>query len=260
MTKPRVAFFDFSSCEGCQLQVVNLEEAILDVLKLIDIVEFREAMKESSTKYDIAIIEGSITRPIDVERIKKIRERASILIAMGACAHLGGVQRMGNKWTPEENKAEVYKRHPGSEITKGDANPYFAQPRHRAVDEIVKVDATIPGCPIDSNEFARILIALLQGKKLPIPDYPVCVECKKNENICVFEIGGFCMGPIARAGCGAPCPTHGGECEACRGYVDHPHTQAHNEVLKKYGLTPEQIMNRKTMYTYRYVEEAKGGE
>ena len=176
MSKPRVAFFDFASCEGCQLQVINLEEAILDVLGLIDIVEFREAMKESSEEYDIAIIEGSITRPIDVERIKKIRERASILIAMGACAHLGGIQRMGNKWTPEENKAEVYERHPGSETTKGDGNPFFAQPRHRAVDEIVKVDATIPGCPIDTNEFARVLVALLQGKKLPLPDYPVCVE------------------------------------------------------------------------------------
>ncbi|MCK4757080.1 MAG: hypothetical protein KAS67_01370 [Thermoplasmata archaeon] len=256
--KPRVAFFDFSSCEGCQLQVINLEEALLDVLALVDIVEFREAMKESSEEYDIAIIEGSITRPMDVERIKKIRERASILIAMGACAYLGGIQRMGNKWTPEENKEEVYARHPGSETTKGDDNPFFEQPRHRAVDEIVKVDAVIPGCPIDSDEFAKVLVALLTGKKLPIPDYPVCVECKKNENICQFEIGGFCMGPVARAGCGAPCPTHGGECEACRGYVDHPHSQAHDEVLKKYGLTAEQIMNRKTMYTYRYIEEARG--
>ena len=67
------------------------------------------------------------------------------------------------------------------------------------------------------------------------------------------------MGPVARAGCGAPCPTNGGECEACRGYVDHPHTQAQTEVLKKYGLTAEKIMHRKSMYTYRYIEEA-GGE
>ena len=259
-SKPKVAFFDFASCEGCQLQVVNLEEALLDVLALVDIVSFREAMKEHSDDYDIAIIEGSITRPIDVERIKKIREQASILITIGACAHLGGVQRLGNQWTPEENKAEVYERHPGSEITKGDDNPFFAQPRHRAVSEVVKVDATIPGCPIDSQEFAKVLIALLTGKKLPIPDYPVCVECKKNENICVFELGSFCMGPVARAGCGAPCPTHGGECEACRGYVDHPHTQAHAEVLKKYGLSPDEIMTKRTMYNYRDFEKKEGGD
>ena len=167
MTKPRVAFFDFSSCEGCQLQVVNLEEAVVDVVKLIDIVSFREAMKEHSDDYDIAIIEGSITRPMDVERLKKIRENASILIAMGACAHLGGIQRLGNQWTPEENKEEVYARHPGSETTKGDANPFFEKPYHRAVDEIVKVDATIPvfpepGSPGDgatgTAEYARALV------------------------------------------------------------------------------------------------------
>lgn len=256
--KPRVAFFDFSSCEGCQLQVANLEEAVIDVTKLVDIVSFREVMKEHSDDYDIAIIEGSIARPIDVERIKKIRANASILIALGACAHLGGVQRLGNQWTPEENKQEVYAIADPDIIT--DANPFFEQPRHRAVDEIVKVDATIPGCPIDSNEFARVLVALLQGKALPIPDYPVCVECKKQENECLFTIGEFCMGPVARAGCGAICPTHGNGCEGCRGYISDPHLSAQTEVLKKYGLTAEEIMHKKTMYTYRYIEEAQGGD
>ena len=72
--KPKVAFFDFASCEGCQLQVINLEETVVDVVKLIDIVSFREAMKEHSDDYDIAIIEGSISRRIDEERLKKIRE------------------------------------------------------------------------------------------------------------------------------------------------------------------------------------------
>ncbi len=267
--KPRVAFFDFASCEGCQLQIVNLEEAVVDVIKLVDIVSFREAMKEHSDDYDIAIIEGSITRPMDVERIKEIRANAKILIAMGACAHLGGIQRLSNQWTPEENKQEVYGRHSGFEHT-GDDNPLFEKPRHRAVDEIVKVDATIPGCPIDKNEFAKVLIALLTGKKLPIPDYPVCVECKKNENICMFEIGKFCMGPLARAGCNAHCPTTGNECEACRGFIDNPHEKAHTEVLVKYGLSAEDMMRRKSMFTYRYIEEAsssgssheetKGGE
>ena len=252
--KPRVAFFDFSSCEGCQLQIANLEEAVVDVVGLVDVVSFREVMKEHSDDYDIAIIEGSITRPMDEERLKKIRANASILIAMGACAHLGGIQRLGNQWTPDENKAEVYARHPGSEHT-GDDNPFFEKPRHRAVDEIVKVDATIPGCPIDKNEFAKILIALLQGKNLPVPDYPVCVECKKNENVCMFEIGKFCMGPVTRAGCDARCPSHGNECIGCRGHVSHPHENAHTAVLEKYGLNTDDILRRKTMFTYRYIEE-----
>jgi len=252
--KPRVAFFDFSSCEGCQLQVANLEEAIIDVTKLVDIVAFREVMKEQSDDYDIAIVEGSITRPMDVERLKKIRDNAKTLIAFGACAHLGGVQRLSNQWTPEENKQEVY----GACADPGDiadSNPFFEKPRHRALDEIVKVDYFIPGCPIDRTEFAKVLVALLTGKKPPIPDYPVCVECKKNENICLFTTGEFCMGPVARAGCNAACPTNGNGCEACRGYVSHPRERAQIDVLEKYGLSVQEILDRKTMFTYRYVEE-----
>lgn len=258
MTKPRVAFFDFASCEGCQLEVANLEESVVDVLKLVDIVAFREVMKEHSDDYDIAFIEGSITRPMDEERLKKIRANAKILIALGACAHLGGIQRLGNQWTPNENKEEVYARHSGAEHT-GDDNTLFERPRQRAVDEIVKVDYTIPGCPIDRNEFVKVLAALLTGRKPPIPDYPVCVECKKNENICLFEKGRFCMGPLARAGCNARCTSAGNECEACRGFVDNPHENAHLEVLEKYGLAAEDILRRRTMFTYRYIEEAEKG-
>ncbi|MBI5000881.1 MAG: hypothetical protein HZB92_05060 [Euryarchaeota archaeon] len=255
--KPKVAIFDFASCEGCELQIVNLEEAIIDVAKLVDIVEFREAMKESSDDYDIAIVEGSIARPIDEERLKKIRAKAKILIALGACAHLGGVQRLGNRFSPDENKKEVYHMARPEDISDG--NPYFKEPRHRALDEVVKVDYTIPGCPINRVEFAKVLVALLTGKKPPIPDYPVCVECKKKENTCLYTVGGVCMGPVARGGCDAICPTYGGECEACRGYVSHPHEKAQMDVLAKYGLTAEEIMNRKTMFTSRYTEK-KGGE
>ena len=233
--KPKVAFFDFASCEGCQLQIANLEEVVLDVAGLVDIVSFREVMKEHSNDYDIAIVEGSVMRPMDEERLKAVRQQAKILIAFGACACLGGVQRLGDNWTPSENLEEVF---PKSK-DKTANNPYFDSPHSRALDEVVKVDYYLPGCPIDKNEFARVLVALLQGKKPPIPDYPVCVECKKNENVCLFTQGKFCMGPVARAGCGAICPTNNAECEACRGYVSVPLEKAHIDVLQKYGPLKE---------------------
>jgi len=250
--KPRVAFFDFASCEGCQLQVANLEETLLDVLALVDVVSFREVMKEHSDDYDIALVEGSIARRMDEERLQEIRKRAKVLIAFGACAHLGGVQRLGNHWSPEENKRIVYDGADPRDI--GDGNPFFEQPRHRAVDEVVPVDAFIPGCPVNRDEFARVLVALLTGNKPPIPEYPVCVECKKKENVCLFTVGKVCMGPVTRAGCGAACPTFGNECEACRGYISHPQEQAQADVLVKYGLTPDEILSRKTLFTSRYLE------
>jgi coenzyme F420-reducing hydrogenase gamma subunit len=41
MNKPRVAFFDFASCEGDQLQIINLEEDLLKVVGAVDVVSFR---------------------------------------------------------------------------------------------------------------------------------------------------------------------------------------------------------------------------
>ena len=87
--KTRVAFFDFSSCEGCQLQIANLEEDILKLIEIVDVVSFREVMKEHSDNYDIAIVEGSIMRPMDVKRLKNIRDNAKILVALGSCAVFG---------------------------------------------------------------------------------------------------------------------------------------------------------------------------
>ncbi|MHC4989284.1 MAG: hypothetical protein ACYTFX_12450 [Planctomycetota bacterium] len=59
MSKPRVAIFDFACCEGCQLQIVNLEEDILKLIDVVDVVEWREAMSEQSHEYDIAIIDAA---------------------------------------------------------------------------------------------------------------------------------------------------------------------------------------------------------
>ena len=108
MSKPRVAIFDFACCEGCQLQIVNLEEEILDLIGAVDVVEWREAMSEQSDEYDIAIIEGSITRPEDEERIKVIRERAAVLITLGACSSIGGLNKMKNNFDLDEVRQCVY--------------------------------------------------------------------------------------------------------------------------------------------------------
>jgi sulfhydrogenase subunit delta len=234
MSKPRVAIFDFACCEGCQLQIVNLEEDLLNVLSLIDPVEWREAMSEQSEEYDIAIIEGSITRPEDEERIKKIRERAKVLIAFGACATMGGVNKLKNMFTFDDVKETVYGKDAGL--------PHLATAATKAVHEVVPVDYKIHGCPIDKKEFTYILRCLVQGKKPVVPDYPVCVECKKNGTICRYEYNEICLGPITRAGCGAKCPSDGGFwCFGCRGLVDNPNVNAAKDVMETYGKTMEDL-------------------
>ena len=93
--KPRVAFFDFAGCEGDQLQIANLEDELLDLLELVEVVSFREVMDEKSDKYDIAFIEGSCTRLQDEDRLKQIRKNAKIIVAIGSCATIGGINNSG---------------------------------------------------------------------------------------------------------------------------------------------------------------------
>lgn len=240
MTKPRVAIFDFACCEGCQLQIVNLEEEILDLIGAVDVVEWREAMSEQSHDYDIAIIEGSITRPEDEHRMQVIRSRAKIVIALGACATIGGVNKMKNRFDLDEVKNYVYGK---------DANmPHLATSPTKAIHEVVDVDFKIHGCPIDRAEFGAVVRALLLGKKPYVPDYPVCVECKAKENICRYEYDQICLGPIIRAGCGAKCPSSNYRCFGCRGYVDHPNVDAAKEVMEKYGLTVEELRQKMVLF------------
>jgi len=148
-SKPRVAIFDFASCEGCELQIANLEEDILEVIDRVDIVSFREVMKEHSDDYDVAFIEGSIHRPIDEERLRAIRARAKILIAMGDCACTGCVNKLRNDWSPEDARKEVY---PDAAKQMED-NKFFELFPTKAVDEVVDVDFYIRGCPIRKDQF-----------------------------------------------------------------------------------------------------------
>ena len=240
MSKPRVAIFDFACCEGCQLQIVNLEEEILNLIEVVDVVEWREAMSEQSREYDIAIIEGSITREEDAKRLEVIRSRAKILIALGACATMGGLNKMKNNFDLNEVRECVY--------GKDGQMPHLNTEKTRAVDEVVTVDFKIHGCPINGAEFAQILRSLLVGKAPFVPDYPVCVECKAKETICRYEYNEICLGPIIRAGCGAPCPSVGWRCFGCRGMVDNPNVEAAQEVMDKYGLTVEDLKQKMVLF------------
>lgn len=235
MAKPRAAVFSMTGCEGCSLAILECENELLDVLQHVEFVEWREAMSEKTSEpIDIAFVDGSVSTHHDVKYIKRIRERARMLVPIGACAVNAGVNALKNRYGMSEAKEIVY----------GEAGAQFDTIPARPVRAVVPVEFEIPGCPMNSEEFLRIVRDLLLGKKPRLPNYPVCVECKRKENVCVFEKGMFCMGPVARAGCGADCPSAGGWCEACRGFVDNPNEQAHWEVLRERGLTPEEVMQR----------------
>jgi coenzyme F420-reducing hydrogenase gamma subunit len=232
--KPRVAFFDFTGCEGCQLEVLNFNLEIVDLIGAVDIVEFREASSDHSDNYDIAFIEGSITTEKEIERIQGIRNNAKILVALGACACTAGVNALKNFYPMEENLKLVY----------GEAAKYYKTIPARPVHAVVPVDFSIHGCPPIRGEVIRLVKCLLTGKKFELYKDPVCVECKLNENVCVYESGQTCFGPVTRGGCNSICVNSGRHCWGCRATVDEPNLNAEKELLARYNLTPKDILGK----------------
>jgi sulfhydrogenase subunit delta len=234
--RPKIAVFDFTCCEGCELQLTNKEETLVDFLKCVEVINFREVSSVKGEDYDIAFIEGCISREDEVERLKKIRERAKVLVAFGSCACFGGVNRMKNAYDPAEANREVYGDKPKETLPV------------RAVREVVEVDLSIPGCPVNKDEVERIVQYLMVGIPFQFPAYPVCVECKQRYVTCMFEKGQLCLGSITRAGCNAPCPAGGLGCWGCRGPADDPNYEEFLTLAREKGFEKEEIAERMNFF------------
>lgn len=232
--KPKIAFFDFAGCEGCQLTAIDALQTHPELLETVEIVQFREAISEQGDDYQIAFIEGGITRSSDEHRLKTIREHAQIVIAFGACAHLGGVNALRN-WQPHE-EAERY--------VYGQMGRFQHTDLARPIESVIPIDAFIPGCPIDRNEFISSVRYLLQGRSPDIPDYPVCVECRLNEVPCLFLKGMLCIGPITRAGCNSICPSFGKSCVGCRGQISTANLEGLKYATREWGYDSENLLEK----------------
>ena len=243
--KPQVAFFDFTCCEGCQLTVVDSLQTHPELLQVIDIVEFREAMSEKSDAYDVAFIEGSCTRESDEARLKDIRDRAGLVIALGSCAHLGGINAIRNRQDLDDVREYVY----------GEQKDWYETYEPRAIEHVIQVDGVIPGCPIDRDEFIHVVSGLLQGRILSPPDYPVCMDCKLNETICLYERGQVCLGPVIRAGCHAVCTTYGSGCIGCRGLIPSANIPAMRQVMTEHGIPEKEVDDRFSLFLTNQLDE-----
>ncbi len=121
----------------------------------------------------------------------------------------------------------------------------------------MEVDYYIHGCPITKEDFLQTLKSLLLGKTPEQWNYPVCSDCKMAGNICVFEKGDKCMGPVTRAGCKAVCVTYGCICWGCRGMVDDPNATAHRGTLERYGLDIEEVTRYFDLYDGYNIHKGK---
>lgn len=209
MSKPTIAVYKFSSCDGCQLSILNLEDELLDLVGAVEIAYFLEARRQTLPgPYDIALVEGSVTTPHEAERIQEIRKQAKVLVAIGACATSGGIQALRNFTNVDDLAFTVYQ------------HPEFLHtlPKSTPISENVKVDYELWGCPINKYQLVEVILAFLQKRRPNLPTQSLCLDCKRRGIVCMIVAHGVaCLGPATRTGCGVLCPANGRGCYGCFG-------------------------------------------
>jgi coenzyme F420-reducing hydrogenase gamma subunit len=232
--KPKLAVWKFSSCDGCQLSLLDCEDELLAVAGAVDIAYFLEATSKTvGGPYDVSLVEGSITTPHDAERILEVRRTSKVLITIGACATAGGIQALKNFADVDEFISIVY------------ASPEYISTlaTSTAIADHVPVDFELRGCPIDKRQLLEVVTAHLHGRRPNVPGYSVCFECKRRGNTCVTVAHGTpCLGPVTQAGCGAICPAYARGCYGCFGPMESPNTVSLSKQLRVLGMSDPQLV------------------
>lgn len=228
----------FSVCGGCEVSILDIGEPLLDLLPKLEFVHmpvlvdhkyFGQTGEKESIEIpeaDIGIIAGGIRNEEHKGLAQEMRNKCKTLIALGSCACFGGIPALANQSSLQELYDKVYR---GSVSTESADTPKEDIPplldRVYAVDEVVKVDVYIPGCPPASPVIAEALTSLVEGKSFELPERSVCDDCplkrekkaiatvkrplepiiplgqKIEESRCFMELGYLCLGPITRTGC-----------------------------------------------------------
>ena len=229
-----LAVWKFSSCDGCQLSILDCEDELLALADAIDIAYFTEAgVERIEGEYDLSIIEGSITTAEEAERIRDIRARSRRLVSIGACATAGGIQALRNFADVEDFMSVVY------------ASPQYISTLAESTppSDHVAVDFELNGCPPDKGQLLEVISAYINERKPQISAHSVCIECKRRGNVCVMVAHGTpCLGPVTHAGCGALCPSYHRGCYGCFGPMEQPNTASLAGWVERHGLPERDVV------------------
>ena len=176
----KVASEWLNSCSGCEIAILNLGETLLAVLPQLEFVhipvlmdhKYFGQMGDGDTHHleippaVVGLVSGSIRNQEHLEVAEAMRRSCQVLIALGTCATHGGIPSLINSFENEELFERYYRT---SETTDPHATPNDpALPglldRTYALDEKIKVDLFLPGCPPHPDQIAEAIVALLEGR------------------------------------------------------------------------------------------------
>lgn len=264
--KPRIAFYWNASCGGCEEALIDLGDGFAALLEKVEVVlwpvalDFKrhhvEAIPDGGI--DVAFLNGAIRLTEQDEWAQLLRRKSRVLVAFGACAHMGGVVGLGNMAERREILDTAFRRQPSV------SNPESVQPGQAVrsgghdlslpvllssalpLAEVVPVDYTIPGCPPSPEVIGAAVARILAGDLPPVgtvlaPNASLCESCPLRDSkperieiaslkrlatsavdpeVCFLAQGLVCLGPATRQGCQPGCVEVGMPCRGCFGPLD----------------------------------------
>jgi coenzyme F420-reducing hydrogenase gamma subunit len=236
--KLKAGIFAFTCCEGCQLQILDLWDRLVQVLDFVEIEYFKLAQEDNVIgRMDLAIVEGAIATKKEAAKLEEIRKNSGFLVAIGECAVSGGIPAMRTV------------------NLGGFTRPSGMLKKTTGIDSHVKVDYRLRGCPIEREEFLGLVVGLAVGKVPQEVNEPVCVECNNREIECLMLKGTPCAGPLTCAGCDALCPAVGTPCEGCRGTMEDAAVQQVKDRCLEVGASPRMAINAMERFSSARLEE-----
>ena len=223
----KVAFLQNSDCWGCHQSLLNLHLGLLDILPALEIVYWPAVV---DFKYDslkaradgeilVGFVEGSLRTKHDIAQTKLLRQKSALIVAFGSCSCYGNVHGLANQWSKDNlvkrKFSDVESIADGSGGEPMVNTPGFAD-KIVPVDEIIKVDAYMSGCPPKPEAIVSAVAFLLGQKPFPMNDLAFCNDCSIKDN-CLLDNDTLCFGPITSIGCSLKCTSDGNPCVGCFG-------------------------------------------
>lgn len=205
--KPKLALYWASSCGGCEIAVLAVHEAILDVADAFDIVlwpcvmDFKKKDIDALAdgEIDVCLFNGAIRNDENEEWAHLLRKKSKVMVAFGSCASEGCMPGLANFADRKNLFQYVYQDSPSTEnpegvlpqkitpMPEGDLELPVFWNSVRPLDQIVQVEYYLPGCPPEAKWIAAAVEAILKGE-LPPPgstigmDVTVCDECERTRS------------------------------------------------------------------------------